>query len=98
MLAAHKQKTNIGVGIGLALQIGGRLLMTSGGTRSASALGAVVLVAGLAVFAWGCSMYAQGKGHHPAFGLLGLLSLIGLLVLLSLEDRHPEQKAVPPVA
>ena len=92
MLETHKKKTNIGVGLGLALQIAGRMLFGSESSAT-SALGVVLIVAGLAALAWGCSMYAQGKGHHPAMGLLGLLSLIGLLILVAMEDRHPENAA-----
>ena len=32
--------------------------------------------------------YAAGKGHSKLLGLLGLLSCIGLLILIFLPDRH----------
>ena len=32
--------------------------------------------------------YCEGKGYSKWLGLLGLLSIIGLLVLVFLPDRH----------
>jgi hypothetical protein len=43
-------------------------------------LGAGLLVAGLCY-------YAKSKGYHPALGLLGLLSLFGLIALAVLPDK-----------
>ena len=97
MLAAHKKKTNIGVGLGLVLQIVGRLLQGSGSEAMAS-LGTVLVLGGLAFFIWGCAMYMQGKGYHPAWGLLGLLSVIGLILLAVMRDRQPEKMVPPPNA
>lgn len=45
-----------------------------------SAIGSLLLIAGLA-------FYAKAKGRSAAWGLMGLLSLIGLIVLGSLPDR-----------
>lgn len=87
LLTAYKHKTNIGVGIGLVLQIAGRVLM---GTEAAAA-GIVLVLASLPVFIWGCCMYAKGKGRDPVLGFLGLLSILGLLILVGLEDRHRAQ-------
>ncbi|MGH2750762.1 MAG: hypothetical protein ACRDK3_07805 [Actinomycetota bacterium] len=96
MDAAHKQRTNLGVGLGLGVQIAGRVLQGSPSSATA-ALGALLVAGGLAVFVWGCAMYMQGKGYHSAWGLLGLLSVIGLIVLVLLRDRQPEKMASPRV-
>ena len=40
------------------------------------------------MFTWGCINYAQGKGYPGALGLLGLLSCIGLIILVCLPDRN----------
>ena len=32
----------------------------------------------------------RGKGHHPAWGILGVFSLIGLVILFFFPDRHKE--------
>ncbi len=49
----------------------------------------------LALFAWGCSLYARAKGQHPWFGALALLGFFGLiggllciLVLALLPDKY----------
>jgi nicotinamide riboside transporter PnuC len=91
MLPANKKKTNLGVGLGIGVQIVGRIMQATGSTATAT-LGVLLVLAGLAIFIWGCAMYMQGKGYHPAWGLLGLLSVIGLIILAVLRDRHPEEK------
>jgi hypothetical protein len=89
MLAEYKRTTNIGVGLGLIGEILGRVLVNSGSL----ALGGLLILAGFVTFIWGCSQYAKAKGHSPWWGLMGILSLIGLLVLLFLPDRHKEATA-----
>lgn len=84
MLAEKKRDTNIGVGVGILLQLIGRVMQFQG----ASGLGFVLVLAGLAVFVWGCVSYCQGKGYPGWLGLLGLLSIIGLLILVFLPDRN----------
>ena len=84
MLAEKKRDTNIGVGVGILLQLIGRVMQFQG----AAGLGFVLVLAGLALFVWGCVNYCQGKGYPAWLGLLGLLSIIGLIVLFLLPDRH----------
>ncbi|MEJ2061448.1 MAG: hypothetical protein P8Y64_13340 [Gammaproteobacteria bacterium] len=86
MLAEQKRNTNIGVGVGIVLQVFGRYLQMQG--SGMSALGSLMLLMGIGVFLWGCWNYAQGKGYHGAWGLLGLFSLLGLIILAVLPDRH----------
>jgi hypothetical protein len=88
MLAENKTKTNIGVGLGIVLQIVGRALANSGDTGLM--LGAIVALVGAVFFIWGCMNYAEGKGHSKWLGLLGLLSCIGLLILVFMPDRHKD--------
>jgi hypothetical protein len=108
MLAAEKRKTNIGVGLGLALLIGAQIMegpdgqvVIFVGIRNLSSLTpitGVMVIAGMALFIWGCFMYAQGKGYSPWVGLFGLLSIVGLLILVLMPDRHPEAKGSAPSA
>ena len=80
MLPENKTNTNIGVGLGLILEIVGRLVF--GG----SVLGLALVLVGVVLFIWGCMNYAVGKGHSKWLGLLGLLSCIGLIILIFLPD------------
>ena len=89
MLAEYKHKTNIGVGVGLILQVLGNFLLGPEDAEGAAPLiGLLVLFVGLGLFIWGCMSYSKGKGYHPAWGFLGLLSIIGLIVLVLFPDKH----------
>lgn len=83
MLEEYKAKTNIGVALGVVLQIAGSSLYHDG----SPSLGYLLLIAGCLIFIWGCAQYAKGKGHTHWLGLLGLLSLAGLIILFILEDH-----------
>ena len=85
MLAEYKTKTNIGVGLGILLQLAGRLVSRNEAT---ALVGFILILVGVVFFIWGCMNYAAGKGHSKLLGLLGLLSCIGLLILIFLPDRH----------
>ena len=86
MLPEKVNNTNIGVAVGLVLQICGRLLMQQDG--SVALAGIPVALIGAGFFIWGCMNYAQGKGYSAALGLLGLLSCLGLIVLVLLPDKN----------
>jgi uncharacterized membrane protein YhhN len=87
MLQEYKTKTNIGVGLGLALQMVGNVIANSS-EQADLILGLVAMLAGVAVFIWGCMSYARGKGQSPYLGVLGLLSILGLVILVVLPDKH----------
>ena len=86
MLPDKKTKTNIGVGVGIILQIAGQVLAST--SEAGAILGLVVVLVGAVFFIWGCMNYANGKGHSKWLGLLGLLSCIGLIILIFLPDHH----------
>ena len=88
MLPDKKTKTNIGVGVGIILQIAGQVLAST--SEAGAILGLVVVLVGAVFFIWGCMNYANGKGHSKWLGLLGLLSCIGLIILIFLPDHHKE--------
>ena len=92
MLPEYKTKTNIGVGLGLALEIAGRIL-TRSDNRSLGTIGSLVILVGAIAFIWGCAQYCRGKGHSPWWGAFGLLSILGLIVLFFLPDRHKQTSA-----
>lgn len=72
---------------GIVLQFVG-WLMQGDTIPGGSPLGLVVQVVGTVLLIVGLSFYARAKGHHPAWGLMGLLSIIGLIVLAVLPDRR----------
>jgi len=92
VLAEYQTKTNIGVGLGLVLEIAGRIL-TRGDNRSLGTVGSLVILVGVIAFIWGCAQYCRGKGHSPWWGAFGLLSILGLIVLFFLPDRHKQASA-----
>jgi TRAP-type C4-dicarboxylate transport system permease small subunit len=94
MLSEKKTKTNIGVGTGIVLQIVGRILSTNVDPAATvrMVLGLILVFAGAIFLIWGCTNYAAGKGRSKWLGLLGLLSFIGLIILVLLPDHHKESK------
>lgn len=49
-----------------------------------SLIGTILLIIGL-------GYYAKARGHSGWFGLLGLLSWIGIIILLVLKDKNKTQ-------
>lgn len=82
MLSQYKSKTNLYIGIGLVLQIARMVVLGD------SLLGLLAWLVGLVLFVIGCCCYSKGKGHSAAWGLLGLLSIIGLSVLVLFPDKN----------
>lgn len=90
MIAEKQTKSNLGVGVGFVIAVVGRLMTAAGGSSHSSALtglGYLVGIVGSGLFIWGCVNYAQGKGYSPWLGALGLLSCLGLIVLVVLPDK-----------
>jgi len=90
MLPDKKTKTNIGVGVGIVLQVAGFLLSRVEGIGAI--IGTLLILGSLPVFIWGCMNYAEGKGHSKWVGLVGLAGCIGLIVLIVLPDQHKEAR------
>jgi len=90
MLSEKKTNTNMGVGIGIILQLAGFALSKAGETGAV--IGLLLILISLPVFTWGCMNYAEGKGHSKWVGLVGLAGCIGLIVLIVLPDLHKEAK------
>jgi hypothetical protein len=80
-----KQKYKYSIILGLLLQIIGIFINSPMGMDEA--LSAILIISGLALFVSGCWSYAQEKGLSRAWGLLGLLSFFGLLILLLLPNH-----------
>lgn len=78
---------------GLLVQIAGVILRDTAATVGSLVLGWTVLLIGAAMLIVGLAYYAKAKGYHPAWGLLGLLSLIGFIVLGVMPDRQRRSNA-----
>jgi hypothetical protein len=101
MIAKYNRKS-LALGIpGLFLQLGCVFAINliaakakNGGTTPSNSL-ALLFAAGSFVGALllivGLSFYAKAKGYSAVFGLLGLLSCIGLLILAVLPDKTKGQ-------
>lgn len=85
MLPEKKTRTNIGVGIGVLLQLVGLFLAQSMVTYSI--LGIILILMSIPVLIWGCMNYAEGKGHSKWVGLVALAGVIGLVVMVILPTR-----------
>jgi len=88
MLPEKKTKTNLGVGIGILLQLAAFAL--SGVGETGPIVGLLLYFVSIPAFIWGYMNYAEGKGHSKLVGLVGLAGIIGLIVLIVLPDQHKE--------
>lgn len=74
---------------GLLVQAGG--VVIDGGSNAAGAgpeLGGLMILVGAVMLIVGLGYYARAKGHHWVWGLLGLISLLGLIILGLMPDRR----------
>lgn len=73
---------------GLVAQFAGNLMVLF--RPELAGLGMGLLILGTALLMGGLAFYAVAKGQHPAWALMGLLSLLGFIVLGLLPDRSVE--------
>ena len=86
MLEGYRKRVNLGVGLGIILQLAGTsFTFEAGYSNFINLIGAFVFLVGMALFIWGLCMYAKGKGRHWLWGFLGLFNVIGLIVLFFLK-------------
>ncbi|MDD2806558.1 MAG: hypothetical protein PHV33_13485 [Elusimicrobiales bacterium] len=85
MIAEYKVRTNVGIGLGFIVQL--LPMLAPNLFAQIPVLGPLCGWGGMILFIYGCSCYAMGKGHAWAWGLLGLFSLIGLIVLALMTDK-----------
>ncbi len=92
--ALNRKSLMLGVP-GIILQFVGQFLpaMVSGRQVPSDSVvigGVCVVLLGTVLLIFGLCTYAQAKGHSRWWGLMGLLSIIGLIVLGLLKDRRKE--------
>ena len=88
MLPEYKKKTNIGIGLGIIISLVCAFLITLENEEVANDLGGAIYPLSPLFFIYGLCCYAKGKGYHGAWGLLGLFTLVGLIILACFPDRH----------
>jgi hypothetical protein len=74
--------------ISLLLGIPGLVIQMAGAVKSNPAL----FVIGTILLITGFSFYAKAKGRSPAWGLFGLLSWVGILILALLKEKPAQTK------
>ena len=82
MIESKKRDAALGIIGGLAVNVTGSALQVEG--LLSFAWGAV----GFGLWAWGAMSLAQGKGYSRWWGLLALVTIVGMLVLVLLRDRY----------
>jgi len=92
MIKEYAKKTNIGVGFGIIAQIIGFYLSYYAHIGIILWTAAILIWGGILLMMWGLWNYSKGKGYHGAWGLLGLLSIPGLIILALFPDRKKEKK------
>jgi hypothetical protein len=89
MKDAVKRTSDRWVFAGLALQAGALVTISMVDHPSpAGFAAAMTMVAGVALFAIGLGMLARARGHHALWGLAGVVSLFGWVLVLMLPDRE----------
>lgn len=105
LIAAHRKKSNIGIGVAILLVILFFILLSRGqqspewSTKtsdpfilSLTFLLVFILIISNILWYWGLYHYAKSKGQSGWTALLGLLNLIGILVLILLPNRFKNQQ------
>jgi hypothetical protein len=72
----------------ISLLLGGPGLILQGvGNMMGGAVGGLTMLVGTVLLIVGLTFYARMRGRHPAWGMFGLLSLVGMIVLLVLSKN-----------
>lgn len=84
----RKTPAALGYWLGFGLQLVGNGLLSRGHNVWTQFLGVDLELVGAGLVVWGCVNYAAGKGYSRWFGAFGLLSCIGLFILMAPPDRR----------
>lgn len=88
MLAEYKKKTNIAIGLAIIVFLVAILINSLSESQIATAAAYVFMTSVMPLWICGVWCYAKGKGYHGAWGLLGIFTLVGLIILAFFPDRH----------
>ena len=75
----------VGVILGFIVQVIARLIASI--SHEGVVIGAAIFLGGTALFVWGCMNFAMAKGYSRWVGSVGLLSCIGIVILILLPDN-----------
>ncbi|MGV3617482.1 MAG: hypothetical protein ACO1SV_19320 [Fimbriimonas sp.] len=88
---ALQKSSTLKILIAIALMVGGVIIMGVGSGGDANSpmamIGMVIRLIGIIPWFWGLADYGKSKGYSPFIALLGLLSCIGLIILVVLPDK-----------
>src|SRR5713101_7361664 len=92
MLRQFTTKSIIALILGIGMMfgggmVGGYLSYGAGESSLPIIVAAIIWLPGFCFFMWGCVNLARAKGHSGWFGLVGLLFILGLILLVLLEDK-----------
>ncbi|MFC1710158.1 hypothetical protein ACFL0F_00665 [Patescibacteria group bacterium] len=82
----YKKIANLWLIIGFLIWLAGNAVRQY--YLSMAIIGWLLFLIGFSMFIFGCMNYVKAKGYHWAFGLLGILSLIGLIILVLLPNKN----------
>ena len=88
MLAEYKKKTNFSIGLSIIAFILAILLDSFFESEIAKAAAYLLMTSVMPLWIFGVWSYAKGKGYHGAWGLLGVFTIIGLIILACFPDKN----------
>ena len=92
MIGEYRLRTNIGVGVGIIAQIIGFYVSYYVHIGIVLWFAAILIYGGFLLLIWGLWNYAKGKGYKGVWGLLGLLSIFGFMILALFPDKKKGEK------
>jgi len=90
MLDQYKKKAKIGIIIGILSFIVGFGIISPESGEGLSDLGMLFVFAGYILLVWGCWHWVKGKGYHGAWGFLGLMHFVGIIVIAFFPDKKKQ--------
>jgi hypothetical protein len=82
MIESKKNQAALGIVGGLVVAMAGSPMHLDGPLR------VVWTSVGVCLYAWGAMSLAEAKGYSRWWGLLALVTIVGMLVLVFMPDRH----------
>ena len=94
MLQPYKTRSSVGVATAMVLFVAGGIgsgTLLESNPQASRVFWGVAFPCGAALWLWGCYNHAKSRGYSGWWGLLGFLTIPGLIILLVLPDLTKEQ-------